>query len=347
MFHVDGLPEGTYLWHLDCAPEVLRDCALPPSLKGVVNLEKAAPQYVADLFATVEKLDAPDHLSFFQGLGDKLFERTPQCFRGVYAAMVARYGYGFPIQIVSDDPYVPWELMRPKVPERPREFLGVKHPIGRWFSDHEGTMRSRLPAGGVATIAPDYAGRPQLTPLPGALQEAQDVRARAGSDARAITARKAEVLKLLEDQAIADVALLHYAGHGSCETASPDFACLYLEDGDLRVYDVRREENQLGEHRSPLVFLNACQVARTGLALGVIGGFAEALMERRFGGVIAPLWAVFDEDARAASVRFVEEVVGNRREFATVLRELREELAARSPTFLSYLFYGNVMARFE
>jgi CHAT domain-containing protein len=161
-----------------------------------------------------------------------------------------------------------------------------------------------------------------------------------------ITGNKADVISTLEDKANRDICLLHFAGHGGCDTKKTDFARIYLEDGDLEVFEVRRKETQLGRHRHTLVFLNACQVARSGLNMCVIGGFAEALMQCDFGGLIAPLWAVYDDTAADVSKSFVKEVMLSYRPFAEVLSEIRKTYGAECPTFLSYLYYGDVMAKF-
>ena len=116
------------------------------------------------------------------------------------------------------------------------------------------------------------------------------------------------------------------------------------------VYDIRRKETKLGKNRHPLVFFNACDVGGSGLNFGVIGGFAEALMEDEFGGFVAPLWAVYDVDASTAILEFLEHVLlakeEQRQTFASTLQKIRCEFGEQSPTFLSYTYYGDVMARF-
>jgi CHAT domain-containing protein len=142
--------------------------------------------------------------------------------------------------------------------------------------------------------------------------------------------------------------MVHYAGHGVCKVNKAKFAQLLLEDGDLSVRNVRRKETQLGKNRHSLVFFNACEVGASGLNLGVIGGFAEALTEDEFGAFIAPLWAVYDGDASEVLSEFLQHVLlsDKRQTFATALQNIRIEFGEQSPTFLSYTYYGDVMARF-
>jgi hypothetical protein len=340
---------GTYQWDLDMPRAVLRRArGLPRRLTCQMELGTNAAQFVTDLFAEIETLPETDHLAFFQGVGDDLYAQTPQCFKDTYWALVASEGASFPIQLLSDEPYVPWELMRPSrgVAGETSDFLGSNHPIGRWFLDHERALLPRLEKGNVATIAPDYSKRPELGTLPDARSESKEICTRLKDRATSLAGRKRPMLDLLEDGAKSDIALLHFAGHGASISTQTKFAYLYLEDEDLRVFEVRRNETMLGLNRHPLVLLNACQLAQSGLNLGVLGGFAEALMQREFGGLIAPLWAVYDDHAKDVSSEFVYEVVEGGRAFADVVRDIRKRYADRSPTFLSYLYYGDVMARF-
>jgi len=297
-------------------------------------------------------------MSFFQGLGDELYELTPSCFGQVYWSLFDKYG-NFPIQILSNDPYMPWELMRPSRPDEDEvgsdwEILGRRHPVGRWLLDKEGLMPDVVETGKVATIAPDYSKskrkskRKRLKPLLSAQAESKAICTKLGTDAIPVTGRLQNVINLFEDANSVDIGMVHYAGHGVCKVNKAKFAQLLLEDGDLSVKDVRRKETQLGTNRHSLVFFNACEVGASGLNLGVIGGFAEALTEHEFGGFIAPLWAVYDGDASEVLSEFLQHVLlsDKRQTFATALQNIRIEFGEQSPTFLSYTYYGDVMARF-
>ena len=82
-----------------------------------------------------------------------------------------------------------------------------------------------------------------------------------------------------------------------------------LEDADLRVAQIRHQGISLGEKYRTFVIFNACEVGATGEVLGDVGGWAEAFAYRRFGGFLAPLWAVFDGHAKVAMERFLEAVL--------------------------------------
>jgi hypothetical protein len=348
---------GRQFWHLRVPDSVRDECTLPPDLTAEVDLKKDEPKYVADLFKVLDAIESGQHMTFFQGLGDRLYEITPACFQEVYWLLFDKYG-SFPIQILSNDPYVPWELMRPTRPENDKrgpdpEILARRHPVGRWFLNKEGSMLIRLRAGKVATIAPDYSQSPPhkgLRPLLSAQAESKKICDKLGSNAVRITGRKDNVLELFVDAKKEDIGLVHYAGHGASNFENAEYAQLFLEDTDLRPLDIRRKETQLGRNRHSLVFFNACGAGAPGLNLGVIGGFAEALIEDRFGGFIAPLWSVYDVNASAVILDFLEHVLlqdgAQRQTFAAALQRIRNESGEESPTFLSYAYYGDVMAAF-
>ena len=75
-----------------------------------------------------------------------------------------------------------------------------------------------------------------------------------------------------------------------------------------------------------------------------MGGWADALLRREFGGFIAPLWAVEDQDASVVIDELIAGIVKDRRPVGEVLRDIRKKHGSKSPTFYSYLYYGDVTA---
>jgi CHAT domain/Lecithin:cholesterol acyltransferase len=342
---------GQFFWHLGIPDNVIANCHLPGRLSGPLNLQIGTnlvdpPAYVAALFSTADSLTAPGHKTFFEGMGERLYQLTPTFFQQAYWELVRVYGFGFPIQIISDDPYIPWELMRPGDATHPPDYLGVRHPIARWFLDYEGSRQVKIPGGRVATIAPDYKKRPPVRPLDAAQKESKSILQMLGARATSVSADTLSFIGMFEDTSKSDYALVHYAGHGTCKTDQAEFAYLMLENGDVHVYDIRRSMVALGANRHSLVFLNACQVGQSGLNLAVIGGFAEGLMNRQFGGLVAPLWSVYDDPAKTCSTTFIQDVF-NGTPFAKALQTIRAQFGDASPTYLSYLYYGDVMASYS
>jgi hypothetical protein len=77
----------------------------------------------------------------------------------------------------------------------------------------------------------------------------------------------------------------------------------------------------------------------------MVGGWAEAFTRRKFGGFFAPLWPVADEDAATVISELVDAVWSKSQPVGESLRAIRERHGGRSPTFLSYLYYGDVTAK--
>jgi GTPase Era involved in 16S rRNA processing len=334
-------------WQARVTDEVSQKCRLPVRrCEKNIRLGRDATRYALELLETIAGQSPPYHYLSFQGIGQALWEKAPQFFHDIYFAMMDVFPR-FSIQFLSDDLAIPWELMRPVRDGKGLDILAVRHPVGRWHLNYEGAMVHSLPAGKVATIAPDYNrcqearfGKHRLQPLAAAQSEQQAFVA--DLSAIAVEGEKRAVLELLQKGEGSQVALVHFAGHGSVDRAN--CAVLHLQDADLRAIEVRRNEILLGQHRHPLVLLNACQSA--GENLHVIGGFADALMYREFGGLIAPLFAVYDQEAMHVGLRFAREALRNGKDFASILSQIRQDYGPISPTFLSYVYYGDVTARF-
>ena len=116
---------------------------------------------------------------------------------------------------------------------------------------------------------------------------------------------------------------------------------------EFGVDEVARREVTLGERDGTLVFFNACEVGATGNALGSVGGWADAFLSRRFRAFIAPLWAIDEEDAAQVTQELMRRIVTDRAPVGAALRDLRAKYGDVSPTFYSYLLYGDVTARLD
>src|SRR5690606_33368173 len=151
------------------------------------------------------------------GIGEQIWDVTPSCFREAYKVLRREHGRSFAIQLVSDDPYVPWELMWPSDVEDARP-LAVDHAVARWLLDYATTMPQRLPRGTIVTIAPRYE---QLPSLPGAQEEARLFVEEFGARSLEPATRDA-LLRLLTTSTEDPVAILHFAGHGTFSLEQPE-----------------------------------------------------------------------------------------------------------------------------
>jgi gamma-glutamylcyclotransferase (GGCT)/AIG2-like uncharacterized protein YtfP len=119
-----------------------------------------------------------------------------------------------------------------------------------------------------------------------------------------------------------------------------------LEDGtEITPMEVKRQKVTLGARDGTVVFLNACEVGATGSVLGNVGGWADAFLAREFRAFIAPLWAIDEEDAATVTTELMHAIVRQQQPLGAALRDLRAKHGPVSPTFYSYLLYGDVTAR--
>ncbi|WNG34028.1 CHAT domain-containing protein [Archangium violaceum] len=317
---------------------------LPARLSGDLDLGSDPAAFFQSVAATARELRSGEHYNWFLGLGKLLYQRTPNAFRETFRALRKQYGPGFPIQFITDDPHVPWELMAPTdVPDA--ELLCMDHPVARWLLDYQTSLTTRLTHGDILTIAPDYQFHPHLAPLPQAQAESLQLARR--FRAVRVAGRRQPVLSLLGGGYGRPVGLVHFAGHGKYSAnneVSP--SCVYLEDGELRTLEVRNSMTMLGQRSRPLVIFNACEVGTATDMLGGIGGWAETFVSEQFSGFIAPLWPVQDAHARNAVEQLVTDLKENHLTVGEALRRLRQSEAKTSPTYLSYVFVGDVMASF-
>ena len=310
-------------------------------------LEDDPGPYVRGLFRAAAASKPGGHAALLHGIGQHLWELAPRELHDAYWMMRGALGDGFTIQFITDEPYIPWELMRPVKAGEVTRLIAETHPVARGFLEHPDRMRPVLPIyGEILTMAPDYTRRapPGLPPLVAAGQESAMLQAKFG--ARAITpASTKRIIDVLADRGGTAVRILHFAGHGRVETPIVN-SCLACEDGDVRILQVRRQETRLGETYQTFVILNACEVGAAGDVLGEVGGWAEAFAFCNFSGFIAPLWAVFDDHAKLAMETFFEAILVRGKPVGEALRDVRATYGEFSPTFMSYVYYGDVNARF-
>jgi CHAT domain-containing protein len=280
------------------------------------------------------------------GIGERLWEATPRELQDAYGSMRRALGARFSIQFLTDEPHIPWELMRPVVDGEAADLLGATHPVARGLQAYPDRLRPALPSTGeIVTVAPDYERPPGrgLRALPAARDESAMLQRRFAAIAIHSTARA--LVDAFQDRRGVAVRLLHFAGHGKSEVPV-DRSHVACEDGDVTVAELRNAENRLGERYGTFVVLNACESGTIGDALADVGGWAEAFAYRKFSGMIAPLWSVFDEDAAVAMEHLFTALLHDKKPVGEALRDVRAEHGSRSPTYLSYVYYGDVNARF-
>jgi hypothetical protein len=133
------------------------------------------------------------------------------------------------IVVISFEPWIPWELVRPFNPETNEAddgFLCEKFNLTRWLAGAGFPDTMSLEQLGLIISASD---------LDSARLEAEEIKQLLGSKVRDILSSGPSVYHLLRTN---DFSGLHFACHGSFNKDNPDMSTLFLEDGTWLSYTV-------------------------------------------------------------------------------------------------------------
>ena len=285
-----------------------------------------------------EEPDKEERIRQASQLGVQLWEQMPEAFRTFYWEELHPQE-GASIAIYSEEPYFPWELIRPQRETaagiEEADFLGIRYAMARWTANV--TFPDPLVVERFSVIAPDYPDASGYRKLPKAQEEATALEAAFG--ARRTPANRTAVRGLLESQE--GIQLIHFAGHGEFKEANANASSIGLEDGDLTTGDLTRA--QLGRASHPFVFLNACEVGDHTFALTRIGGWAASFVARGFSGFVGPYWAVNDRIAGKASMAFYDALADDRtvgEAIRSVRRRFYDDPEDRGhPSWLAYTLH--------
>ena len=284
-----------------------------------------------------------------KGVGVKLWESAPKCFRDLFWRLIDEDKAPRTIFIVSEEPSIPWELMRPRrdLPNGDldqREALGVDYIVGRWVHDGHRSPKQQEPIEDAYVVAPVYRVR-ELKTSPA---ESEWV----CSKFSGVAVTPADGTRLDAMLAERPVGLLHFIAHGKSDPTAPQTLLL---DNEV-VFDAVQIKGLPGletacRKKGPLVFLNACEVGRTTPSLVGLGGFATEFVQAGARAVIAPLWSVRDSVAHEVAVAFYQAALDEpTRPFADILREIRKkayEQADGEDTYAAYCFYGDPLTALQ
>ena len=263
------------------------------------------------------------------------------------------------VLLLSEEPYIPWELAvldppLPGWPENGSPFLGAQAIIGRWVLAAEPPPSLDPPkhvtVWNEVVVTGDYTGVPDWERLESAEGEAAKLRQR-WPTAFPVEASLPAVLRCLNGDPGADI--IHFALHGLFSTEESRQGLVLIKvigDEKFPVYLKPSHVDSGALSRSPLVFLNACQVGAGRHVLANYSGMAGGFVRVGASAVIAPLWSIDDELASQLALNFYEQVLDNGQAPAEVLRAYRAGVtpadiaagaAAASGTYIAYQFFGH------
>lgn len=244
------------------------------------------------------------------------------------------------VQLVSDEPYIPWEILR----------ASLSDASGRWHTDRLAFCERfnlarwlagpgpghKLPILEIALVAPP-------SNLRFVQSEVDALRDMLGARVKTI-GHKAELETFLQDGR-ADV--LHFACHGAFDDVIPARSAVKLEDRVLRPVDLTPAYRNFALGR-PLVFMNACDSGRVGIGLTGLDGWADAFLMGdggRAGVFVGSVWKTTDELASQFAATFYRRLLAGDR-LAEAMRQARAAVKrAGDATYLSYTLYANPKVR--
>jgi hypothetical protein len=262
-------------------------------------------------------------------------EAAPPRFKEAYGQLVAQGRPPQTIQVISQEPHIPWELLIPTQPgEDDQRPLGVRSAIARWF-DVAPMRAAGTPVGDARVVAPTHDAPPK--PLPLAEDEARFVCGRMGQRIKPATPSDIETcLKAWSGT------VLHFVCHGKDGTTQA-----VLLDGTERLTSTQVAGmfalRTAWARTAPIVFLNACDVGRAAPVLNGAGGLVQAWVKAGAGAVIAPLWSVRDKIAHKVALAFYERVIAEPlTPYADIVRDIRA-LAYENgeDTYAAYCYFGS------
>jgi len=245
------------------------------------------------------------------------------------------------LQIVSDEPYIPWELLRPfrdtpRGLEVDRLFLCERFALARWLDVQHSA--SSVDLFKVTLVAP-----PSNLEF---VREEVDAFERMQREGRLEVDRIETREELDAFLARGGAHVVHFACHGQFEQEQPGRSRVMLGNHSwLRPDDVTGKYLAFGRSR-PLVFLNACDTSRQGFGLTGLEGWADTFVRTaRVGGFIGSTWKTTDALACRFAISFYE-LLSRGLPLGEAMRRARQSI--KSPgdaTYLSYSLYANPRAR--
>jgi hypothetical protein len=237
--------------------------------------------------------------------------------------------------VQTEEPWIPWELCRMTVTEhgqtRARGFLCELYEMSRWMPGVE--PKTNLHATRVGVIAPRDS---QLPSAPGEVAMLELLSA-VGPSVERLKATYESVVAALESHRY-DV--LHFVGHGANRTPDDASRSEFRLAGRwvLKPSDISGETRNLGL-ASPIVFMNACEVAQASMGLHGIGGWAAAMTNAGAGAFIGTHWDVRDDLALEFATTFYAKLAdGNTVQGAAL--QARQAVKRRPGADSSWLAYS-------
>ncbi|MEM7531489.1 MAG: CHAT domain-containing protein [Chloroflexota bacterium] len=281
-------------------------------------------------------------------VGEELFEELiPEKLRTEYWRRIKplrEEGVIKSLLITSDEPWIPWELIRPYQydqftgEETNDGFLAEKFEFCRWLA-------GQGPAGEVE-VENARIIVPKLD-LKYVQNEKNyfDALPNSGVDIDPPLQTVQEVKDFARN---GGVRLVHLAAHGDFDVKNPNQSRLVLQDGSIVPDDLVGSGLKGWRNDKPIIFLNACHTSQIGYTLTGMGGWAEKFVsEVGVSAFIGSLWEVNDLLASEFAIEFYNHLLAGKtlgKAFHLARLYIFKEQPA-NPTWLAYTLYGDPNSR--
>lgn len=308
-------------------------------LIDTITFPKPPDAYLKDIFdALDEKIGAGFSPTEFddevkkigKNLYNKLFHKDG--FKSFYWNYMHALPSEATIQIISDEPYIPWEILLPFHQKDGRSesesgFLCQRFTLSRWLSGPQ--CGDRLPLLKAVLVTPQ-------SELCWVKAEAEAIQKIPGLSVINLTEK--QQLEEFFQNGQADV--VHFACHGAFQAQNPGHSVVLLGDRTLAPDDIIAENGNFAVVQ-PLVFLNACDSGRQGIGLTGLDGWATKFLEVGVGFFIGSIWKTDDRLAYEFASTFYTQLragdsVGEAMKKARVAAFMRGDAS-----YLSYTLYAN------
>lgn len=257
------------------------------------------------------------------------------------------------IQIVSWEPYIPWELVRLQDPasgEIDDKFL-CEYGMVRTLSDETPTRTLRMGSWAYLTATFPMGSFPAVGAELEYFTKPESLQSHGIFAPRRIAATRNAFYDALAE---GDFDVLHISCHAESPHQSIERASLIIGDEmppggtEARLVEVDtitvQAEAQL-KRRRPLVFLNACETGRVGAVLTAWGGWPNVFIRQGAGAFVGSAWAVRDKPAAAFSTAFYNALLDGKilAEAASMARAAAKKLGDAS--WLAFKVYGHPRAQ--
>jgi len=272
-------------------------------------------------------------------IGNNLYHKLfhEDRFKRFYRDVLNELSQGATVQIISDEPYIPWELLRPfhTLADGTRKsdpyYFCERFALSRWLSESPPRVTD-LPFLKVILVVPPSNLRwveeevEAIKNIPGVVVE---------------VVRDKQKLETFFTTGEADI--VHFACHNAFHSDIPGRSRLQLGDSFLHPDDLVAENMNFG-HVHPLVFLNACESAQQGVGLTRLDGWTKAFLDAGAGFFLGALWKTQDNLAYEFAYTFYERLLAGNC-VADAMRQARYAVfTPDDATYLSYVLYAHPRA---